>query len=285
MTYSPLSTASPHQIWSAAMVVSPILRGMLGLTTSSETGTVTLAPHLPADWNTFAIHDLRAGAGTFDVKYDRTADAIELEIKHSGEKDGTVEFQPAISLRAKVISAELNGHGVPFHVAENGVDQHVIVHITAGSGSRKLRIRMRDDFGVSYRSQLPELGSTSVGLRIISESWAASRDRLALTVSGVDGRTYELALRNAAQVSSVDGAELMRERDGSAKLRVVIPDHTEQNVAARSNQDAAGIEPSSAGNDGREADGTSTKAWTRNRSEIVVHFGNRGGAAVSDRRQ
>src|SRR5713226_1760055 len=29
--YQPLSTSSPHQIWSAAMVVSPILRGMLGL--------------------------------------------------------------------------------------------------------------------------------------------------------------------------------------------------------------------------------------------------------------
>src|SRR5207248_2469190 len=29
--YQPLSTSSPHQIWSAAMVISPLLRGMLGL--------------------------------------------------------------------------------------------------------------------------------------------------------------------------------------------------------------------------------------------------------------
>src|SRR5881398_515441 len=29
--YQPLSTSSPHQIWSAAMVVSPLLRGMFGL--------------------------------------------------------------------------------------------------------------------------------------------------------------------------------------------------------------------------------------------------------------
>ena len=34
--YQPLSTSSPHQIWSAAMVVSPILRGMLGLSDGRE---------------------------------------------------------------------------------------------------------------------------------------------------------------------------------------------------------------------------------------------------------
>ena len=33
--YQPLSTSSPHQIWSAAMVVSPLLRGMLGLETDA----------------------------------------------------------------------------------------------------------------------------------------------------------------------------------------------------------------------------------------------------------
>src|SRR4051812_3589511 len=30
-SYSPLSTASPHQIWSAAMVISPLLRGLFGV--------------------------------------------------------------------------------------------------------------------------------------------------------------------------------------------------------------------------------------------------------------
>ena len=48
--YSSLSTSSPHQIWSAAMVVNPILRGMLGLSTDATTQTITLTPHLPANW-------------------------------------------------------------------------------------------------------------------------------------------------------------------------------------------------------------------------------------------
>ena len=51
--YSSLSTSSPHQIWSAAMVVSPILRGMLGLETDAATQTLTFSPHVPANWNSF----------------------------------------------------------------------------------------------------------------------------------------------------------------------------------------------------------------------------------------
>ena len=34
--YQPLSTSSPHQIWSAAMVISPLLRGMFGLSIDAE---------------------------------------------------------------------------------------------------------------------------------------------------------------------------------------------------------------------------------------------------------
>src|SRR3979411_2745512 len=45
--YQPISTSSPHQIWSAAMVVSPILRGMLGLETDVPSHRVVFTPHVP----------------------------------------------------------------------------------------------------------------------------------------------------------------------------------------------------------------------------------------------
>ena len=44
--YQPLSTSSPHQIWSAAMVVSPILRGMFGLSIDMEKHIVILRASL-----------------------------------------------------------------------------------------------------------------------------------------------------------------------------------------------------------------------------------------------
>src|SRR5206468_2885967 len=53
--YQSLSTSSPHQIWSAAMVVSPLMRGLFGLAPDAAAGTLTFAPHVPADWTSFAI--------------------------------------------------------------------------------------------------------------------------------------------------------------------------------------------------------------------------------------
>src|SRR6516165_6198507 len=57
--YQGLSTSSPHQIWSAAMVVSPILRGLLGLKQDAATHTLTLAPSLPANWDSFSLENVR----------------------------------------------------------------------------------------------------------------------------------------------------------------------------------------------------------------------------------
>src|SRR6185437_9756155 len=99
--YQPLSTSSPHQIWSAAMVVSPVLRGMLGLATNAKTNTLTFAPHLPADWNSVGIHSLQVGENKLELTLTRTAEGIFLEAgRTTGTGESTLEFRPAISLRA-----------------------------------------------------------------------------------------------------------------------------------------------------------------------------------------
>jgi glycogen debranching enzyme len=222
-SYQPLSTSSPHQIWSAAMVVSPLLRGLLGLTSDAATSTLTFAPHVPAGWASFSIRKARAGAATLDLRYERTADAIILRIACSGAASCPIDFEPAISLRAEVLGAELNGHPVPFHVAPNDEDQHVAVRISASSPSATLRIRVRNDFAVSYESTLPALGSPTRGLRILSESWSASRDTFTLNVAGTSGAAYDLSVWNPAQTASVEGGELLAGEHDAAKVRVEFP--------------------------------------------------------------
>ena len=64
----------------------------------------------------------------------------------------------------------MNGRPVPFHVAANDEDQHVATQVSASGKSNTLTIRVRNDFGVSYESSLPPLGSPSQGLRMLSES-------------------------------------------------------------------------------------------------------------------
>jgi GH15 family glucan-1,4-alpha-glucosidase len=214
--YQPLSTSSPHQIWSAAMVVSPLLRGMFGLSTDAKAATLTFTPHLPADWNSLGIDNLRVGENKLRLNFTKTAEGISLEVaRTAGNGQSIIEFRPSISLRATVQKVELNGQPLAFRVEANDEDQQVVVRFPVSEGRTLLRIFISNDFAVTATPTLPPLGSLSSGVRILSETWSASHDQLTLDVSGSAGAQYELKVLNAAQIESVEGAELKKKSDGS----------------------------------------------------------------------
>jgi glycogen debranching enzyme len=218
--YQSVSTSSPHQIWSAAMVVSPILRGMFGVDVDAQTHTVAFAPHVPADWKFFSLDNLRVGATMLAVSYSRTPGVVTLEVKRSGSGDCTLNFSPALSLRTEVTSVELNGHSFPFHIADNGSDRHVAMKFPLTQETSTVRIRLKNDFGVSFSNVLPALGSASEGLRVLSETWNSSHTQVTLSLSGLAGKRYELSVWNPAQVASVKGGKLGEVREGQAILAV-----------------------------------------------------------------
>src|SRR5579859_1938705 len=217
--YQSFATSSPHQIWSAAMVVSPILRGMFGLQTDAATHQITLAPHVPADWTAFAIRNVHVGGVGVDFQYRKTADTLTLEIKRTGNGDCSVEFSPAFSLRTRIVGVQMNGRPVAFKMLPNANDQHLALRVPVNGSSTTLTIRLKNDFGVTLSNALPPLGSASRGLRILSESWNDSRSQLTLDVSGRAGARYELDVWNPSQVSSVEGAVLSK----FGKLEIQMP--------------------------------------------------------------
>ena len=221
--YQELSTSTSDQTWSSAMVANPLLRGLLGLQADATTRRVVLAPHVPADWTWFTAKHIRVGAVALDFNYRRTADSIELQVQRTGAGDCVLEFSPALSLRAEVLGATLNGHPVQFHVHASSSDQHVSVEFPVTSESNTLLIRMRNDFGLSQPVALPPLGSPSVGLRILSEAWNSAHDSLTLEVAGAAGVEYELSAHNAAALATVDGAEIAKRDADTATLRIHIP--------------------------------------------------------------
>jgi glycogen debranching enzyme len=229
--YSSLSTSSPHQIWSAAMVVDPILRGMLGLHSDAAKRTITLAPHFPGTWTSFSARRLRAGDCLLDVEYTKTSDAIRLSVTTvGGPKELSagpgcaLDFAPAVSLRAKISTATLDGQRLPMHIESTVYDQHAAVHVVLDSSKQhNVVIRMRDDFGVTYDSQLPRLGTASRALHIVSEQWSATGDQLVLKVTGLAGQEYRLDVSDASQISGVDGGELVKGDTLPRQLRLRMP--------------------------------------------------------------
>jgi glycogen debranching enzyme len=226
--YSSLSTSSPHQIWSAAMVVSSILRGMLGLSTNAATQTITFSPHVPATWSSFSTRDIHAGNCTVDLNYTKTPDSITLVANRMGAaKDNgavrtcTLDFSPSVSLRANVAGGMLDSHTLSIHTQANANDQHVQTHITLHPGVNTITIRLWDDFAVSYAPPLPELGTASRELHILSQEWSAIRDSLTLHLAGIADQEYFLLVSDAQQIASIDGGTLLK--SDAPRIRIQMP--------------------------------------------------------------
>ena len=207
--YTPLATASSHQIWSSAMVVSPILRGMMGLSVDTVDSTVRLAPHVPADWNDFALDNVAVGATSFSLVYHRSPGEITLQVRRRGSGNVQLVFAPAFSLRAQVVEAQINGRQVDVQKEPaNPVDQHFSLNVPIASDSTTVRLRYRNDFGIAYPYIAPEIGAISSNIKFVSQQWNATHDQLELHIAGVNGRKYEVAVYGDLAGMTASGAEV-----------------------------------------------------------------------------
>jgi glycogen debranching enzyme len=226
--YQPLSTSSPHQIWSAAMVISPLLRGLFGLETDAIAHKLTVTPHVPADWPSFIISSLPVAGSNITINYARTADGLQFEFARTkGSGECQVEFSPSVSPRAKVTKVELNGKPLAFRMEQRPVDQHVTLRFPLAVPKTNIKIFVQHNFGLGLSTHLPALGGASEELRVLSETWSASKDELTLNVEGIAGQAYLLKVLDAQEVQKVDGGSIEHAADGDF-LRVVIPGSQEQ---------------------------------------------------------
>ncbi len=221
--YQTLATGSPHQIWSSSMVISSMLDGLFGIQADALKRSITLVPHIPEDWKSFDVRHIQAGSCLIDIRYSKLVDKRTFELTNRGSKECVMDLSPALSERSQVTNVELNGRSIPYHVKQTAHDQHVEVHVQTSHHVETLVIHLKDDFGLTQESLLPDLGSTNEGLHIISETWAPDREQVTLLASSASGGTYDLNIWNSSQITSVDGGTLMRSNVEDGLLRFTIP--------------------------------------------------------------
>ncbi len=78
--FEPLGRSSSHQLWSSAMVISPMLRGLFGLDWDALHHKLNVTPHLPADWDHAMLHNVPLGSERVDVDYRRVGDHLNVQV-------------------------------------------------------------------------------------------------------------------------------------------------------------------------------------------------------------
>lgn len=89
--YVPMGRSTSHQLWSSAMVVTPALRGLFGISVDALGKTLTVDPHLPAEWDHAAVRNVHVGDQVVDVTFRKSGDALTVALASKGV--GTIHLR------------------------------------------------------------------------------------------------------------------------------------------------------------------------------------------------
>jgi glycogen debranching enzyme len=202
--YRELDVCVPEQIWSSGMTITALVRGVLGLEPNAPEAKLAWSPHLPKDWPSVKLRNLRVGGSTLSLDMKQTDASVILHLENSGLPI-SLDFSPEIPLGAKKPRATLNGSMLPVALEPHGQDLHCRVRFSAE--------KIADiviTFEPGLRIWLPQpalrIGDKSRGLRILSSELNGRSYRA--EVEGVPEACSQIHLSTPWRVAKVTGGKV-----------------------------------------------------------------------------
>lgn len=186
--YQTFGRSTSHQLWSSAMVVSPLLRGLFGLEWDAPLHTLFMTPHLPADWDAATLRHVAVGENSVDVSLQR---------------------QPGSLL------VELHGDSGPVRLASRAAGAKIL------TDGRTLRIPL-SPVEVFLPQRLPEPGSRTKQPKILAETTAARSYTILLEAQAGAQVVFHLRINDATVRLKATGATVETVA-GGRQLVVQLP--------------------------------------------------------------
>ena len=184
--YQVLGRSTAHQLWSSAMVISPVLRGLFGLEWNAAENRLTVTPHLPAQWDQAAIRRLPFGNGTVDLSFRR--EGRELVVRSSDPKLGLVSRLPGAAEQKGMLR-------IPLRAVEAGIEEH-----------------------------LPESGAETHQMKVLDESYTEHALMLKLSAPGGSSQTLSIRENGPVKNLATNDGDLGTIENGIRPLTVHFPE-------------------------------------------------------------
>ena len=205
--------SSQHQIWSEAMVVTPLIRGMLGLSTSEAGKRISFRPQLPADWDSVMVRRYRAGDQAFDISYIRNGGRLRIASeRHGPAMEPTAPFtlviSPTFPLDAVIRRVTIDGRETDYTLDRVGDRLVVSAEIETTSWKSEFVYEFDPGTDVIVSAEPAAPGGRSRSIRILRSR--AESDGLVLVVEGLGQQQYELMIRSPNRLSGAEGVTVRR---------------------------------------------------------------------------
>jgi glycogen debranching enzyme len=154
--FAPLGRSTSHQLWSSAMVISPVLRGLFGLEWDAAGNKLTVTPSLPAEWDRAALRHVPLGGGSVDVEITRSG--TMLLVRATGQQVVLASRAPGAKWAGGVLR-------IPLPAVEAGL-AHALPE--PGATTRQMKVIDQQSLGNSLllRLSAPANSHETIMLRV-----------------------------------------------------------------------------------------------------------------------
>jgi len=208
--------SSHHQVWSEAMVVTPLLRGLLGIEVNEGGNALTFAPQAPANWDRVSVANLRAGDRQGKLTLERTPGAQTITVFpfsssiHTQSQTGTmkalrVTVAPAFPLDARIRSVTVNGRPAAFKLTPLGDIQRAEIRFDL-TVLAKVVFTYDEGTDVYIVPESLKPAQNNQGIRLLHSR--ADANALRLVVEGIGGRSYTLGVRSPRRLGDASGVRV-----------------------------------------------------------------------------
>jgi glycogen debranching enzyme len=182
-----LGRSTAHQLWSSAMVISPVMRGLFGLEWNERAGILTISPQLPAAWAGATLHRVPFGESRLEITMERRGASLAVHVQGG---------PPGLRLASHIPGAK----------ASNG---ELLIPLPAVE--------------VGTEEETPSFGSETANLKVLGESYETRA--LVLRLACPAGSQAAMDVRTNVPLSNlaVTGASLGAGTRGLQSLRISFP--------------------------------------------------------------
>jgi len=171
--FAPLGRSTSHQLWSSAMVISPVLRGLFGLDWDAAGNKLSVEPSLPADWDRATLRHVPLASGSLDLEITRSGAMLLVRASGSSAK--------SVLLDSRVPGAKFSG----------GVLRIPLPAVEAG-----------------LSAALPKPGATTQQMKVLDQQSVGNSLLLRLSAPANSHHTIMLRLNDPHARIHVDGAQV-----------------------------------------------------------------------------
>jgi glycogen debranching enzyme len=195
--YVPMGRSTSHQLWSSAMVVTPVLRGLFGISVDARDKTISVNPHLPPTWSHATVKNVHVGDKVVNLIFTQAGDSTTISLE--GPDAASVRLR-STAMGHRDDQAHRISIALPF------------VQVIPLAGN-------------------PLLGERTQLARIVSEEYTARSLKLMVEAPAESSIPISLIVRapltklhvTGGDLSSPDRAESNKGNDSSATLTVHLP--------------------------------------------------------------